>query len=69
MGCVVGVPESQEATCRAAGGHVRPFLRAWWGDSSDWAALPEGTRRAVREALDGDAVALWRAVQAAREAS
>ena len=68
LGTMIGVPESQHGTCRAAGGGVRPFLSTWWADASDWQDVPSDHREAVEEALAEAASSLWRQVQAFREA-
>ena len=70
VGCMVGAPESQDETCRAAGGYERPYLDAWWSDQGDWCTLPDArTAEAVLGALYGQRVAMWRRVLAAREAA
>ncbi len=54
VGCVVGVPEYQQGSARAAVSH-RGYVSAWFGDSSDYgedevrnAALPVMKSFAVR---------------------
>ena len=65
--CMVGVPESLDETCRAAGGHERPYIDVWWSDQGDWATLPDArTAESGLGALYGQRVAMWRRVVAAR---
>lgn len=67
VGCMVGVPEAQEGTARAAGDET-PFLDAWWADSSDWASLrSRQVAGAVLSALYDGRISMWRTVVAARE--
>lgn len=39
VGAVIGVPESERGTCRAAQSGVSTYLSAWYADSSDWSAV------------------------------
>lgn len=66
LGTMIGVPEWQHGTCRAAGGGVRPFLSTWWADASDWQDVSSDQRAAAAEALSKAASSLWRQVQALR---
>jgi hypothetical protein len=60
LGVLVGVPEWQQETCRAAGGYIWPFLSTWWADASDWQDLPSEFRQDAEEALSEVAPRLWR---------
>lgn len=51
LGTMVGVPEYQLATMRAAGSGMRPFISAWFADSSDWSELPRDNRD-LRDAVE-----------------
>jgi hypothetical protein len=66
LGTVIGVPEWQHGTCRAAGGLVDPFLSTWWSDPSDWQDVSQAERQDVEDALAGAAPRLWRETMAMR---
>lgn len=57
IGCVIGVPACDRSTARAAMS-VRPFLRAWYADSSDWSGQWE--RDVGLEQMQEHVVELWR---------
>ena len=70
VSCMVGVPESLDETCRAAGGYERPYIDVWWSDQGDWASLYDASdAEAVLGALYGQRVAMWRRIVEAREAA
>ncbi len=66
LGTMVGVPEAEQGTCRAAGSGVRPFLSTWWADSSDWQDVPADRREEAEGALFAAARRLWREAMALR---
>jgi hypothetical protein len=58
VGAVIGVPESERGTCRAAGAGVRPHLTAWYADGSDWSCAPaSGGGAGLPQALASDVIA------------
>ncbi len=67
LGTMIGVPEYQHGTCRAAGAGVRQFLSTWWADASDWQDVSQDEREAVEDALAGAASRLWSEAMAKRE--
>lgn len=56
---MIGVRESDRDTCRKAFGDVRPFLRTWWADSSDFDQVPRRLVDDVEGALADAAPRLW----------
>ena len=60
LGVLVGVPAFEQATCRAAGGDVGPFLRTWWADATDWQDIPPDRREEAEEALSKATARLWK---------
>jgi len=67
LGTVIGVPESQQGECRAAGSGVRPYLSVWWADASDWQDVPRARLEEVKDALRSAAPRLWTETLNARE--
>lgn len=41
IGCVIGVRESDRSAAKASMSGNRPFLSAWYADSSDWSTVEE----------------------------
>ncbi len=41
VGCVIGVPPCDRGSAAASGAGNRPFLSAWYADSSDWSCREE----------------------------
>lgn len=57
VGCVIGVPESDRGTARAAGGDmVTPYLTAWWGDASDYENAPGDDGSTLDEDVADDVI-------------
>jgi hypothetical protein len=53
LGVVVGVPDWQKEQARQSGGHLDPFVTAWWADASDHQDVPASQVKAVESALIG----------------
>jgi hypothetical protein len=66
VGAVIGVPDYQIGTAKAAG-TVRGVLDAWYADASDWDHVGKDGRDAVMGALQARARRLWDETEECRE--
>jgi len=68
VGAVIGVPDYQRGTAKAAG-NDSPFVEAWFADPSDWEHLTHDERDAALGALSEKAVRIYYDMNETREAA
>lgn len=68
VGTMIGVRPSDKATVRDSGS-MRPFLRTWLADNSDFDNVAPADYEAVADALCDEAERLWEEFETANESS